>query len=347
MPVKTRIPHDLLNKIEADLQSQSKKKSIGLNQWSKILKLSDKTLYRQFEKPVKTRYPEQIPYEQLEKIACFKVASLDKKGTCLSTKDIVNELKRKGELPQNFNFTRGTIDRLLRKYDLDIAYVNQSSPAIHLVSYFPNQVHEVDSTVAPTYYLNNFGRVAWDPFAEARKRPKSKSPYRLILYSGWDHCSSALYGKYFLAHGENSVDLFHFLYEFWSRKKDSALPFYGFPTQYLYTDQGGIFKSKSIVTLMERLQKICGFVHKKHMPGEPRATGGVESSFNTLKSFEKKLRFRVQHGEHPTLEDLNSWLYEFLVDINNDKARAGAARVVHRFGPKKSRPPCSRRLRTF
>lgn len=299
------------------------KKPVVIRHWAKILGVSKQTLYRYFERKIKIKqnYPEQIPFDYLQRISSLKLTSLDKKGNTLSTQDVIDELKRQGQLPQDFNPSRSTIDRLLRKYGLDIQSLIQPSPAVHLVTHWPNQVHEIDSTVAPTYYLNNFGRIAWDPFAGARKKPRSKNQHKLILYSAWDHFSGTLYAKYFLAQAENSVDLFHFLYEFWSRKKDRALPFYGFPFQFLYTDQGSIWKAKSITSLMNRLSKIVGFYHKKHEPGKPRATGGVESSFNTLKRFEKKLRVRIKMGQHPTLIELNDWLYEFLVDLNNDKKR--------------------------
>lgn len=319
MANKINLSLDVLLKIEQDLQHS--KKSQVIQEWAKTLEVSEKTLYRYFERRQKSQYPIKVPYDWLKKISSMKLMTLDKKGCCLSTEDAISELQRHRVLPQEFSFHRSTIDRLLRKYKLDIESLLQPSPAVHMVSYWPNQVHEVDATVAPTYYLNNFGRVAWDPFTQARHTTRRRSEYKLILYSGWDHFSSTLYAKYFLAKGENSTDLFHFLYEYWSRKKDTALPFFGFPLQYLYTDQGGIWKSKSISTLMERLGKIIGFQHKKHIPGVPRATGGAESSFNTLKRFEKQLRSRIKIGKKPTINELNGWLYEFLVDLNNDKKR--------------------------
>ncbi len=310
------LPDEIILKIEEELVHFSKKDVF--EKWSKRLKISKQTLYRYFREGRKKHYPETVPKELIKKIASVKFMTLDKKGGTLSTEDTIEELKRKGELPISFNTNRSTIDRLMRKYELDISSLTKPSPSKHLVTYFPNQMHEVDATVAPTTYLDNFGKVAWDPFAQARKKPP-KDRMKLILYSGWDHFSGCLYAKYYIAKGENSVDLFHFLYEFWTAKKDNALPFYGFPFQLLYTDQGGMFKAKSTKSLLKRLEKIVGFKHKKHYPGAARATGGVEASFKTLKRFEKKLRVRIRSGEQPTLKQLNEWLYEFLTDINNDK----------------------------
>jgi hypothetical protein len=312
--MKEKIPTDIERRIEMDFILGDKSRVISY--WADKLKISARILYRYFERKVKSHYPQRVSTEDVTKVAALKFLTLDKKGDSLSTSDTVDELKRIGHL-QDFDFSRGTLDRLMSKHRLNIPALTQPSPAIHLVSYFPNQVHEVDATVAPTYYLNSFGRVTWDPFAQARHR-RPKSDFKLILYSGWDHFSGALYAKYFLALAENSVDLFSFLYEFWSQKKDNALPFYGFPNQYLYTDQGSIWKSKAIDSLMTRLQKIIGCKHQMHMPGEPRATGGAESSFRSLKRFEKKLRIRIRQGQKPNLEELNLWLYEFLVDFNND-----------------------------
>jgi len=313
MPPKKSISTEILQRIEQDLQWQ--KKSRVMRRWAKELGISQPTLYRQFERKQKSHYSEQVPDDWLKKIGSFKLLSLDKKGCCLSTADAIAELQRKGELPQDFPFHRSSIDRLLRKYRYDIQSLTQSAPAVHLVTYWPNQVHEIDATVAPTYYLTNFGRVVWDPFVQCRHTRRGME-YKLILYSGWDHYSGCLYAKYYIAPAENSADLFRFLYEFWSKKKDTALPFCGFPLQYAYTDQGGIWKSKSMSALFERLHKICGFTHLKHLPGEPRATGGVESNFNTLKRFEKKLRIRIT-TQKPDVEKLNEWLYDFLVDLNN------------------------------
>lgn len=312
---KNPISIDLERKIEMELATD--KKSQVIARWAETLKISPRTLYRHFEKKVKTHYPQKVANDDLMKIAAIKFSTLDKKGDSLSTTDTIDELKRLGVLT-DFNFVRSTIDRQMKKQRLNITSLTQPSPAIHLVSYFPNQVHEIDATVAPTYYLDNLNRIAWDPFAQARHRRKATTDYKLILYSGWDHFSGTLYARYFLALAENSPDLFQFLYDFWSKKKDSALPFHGFPTQYLYTDQGGIWKSRPIESLMTRLQKIVGCKHQKHLPGEPRATGGVEASMRTLKRFEKKLRIRIKSGQKPNLEELNKWLYEFLVDLNNN-----------------------------
>lgn len=303
--------------IEIELTT-AKNKSAVYARWAQILGCSARTVYRHFEKKVKSHYPQKITQEDLMKIAAVKFSTLDKKGDSLSTQDAVEELKRMGVL-NNFDFSRSSIDRRLRAGQIDIPSLIQPPPAIHLVSYFPNQVHEVDATVAPTYYLDSFGRVCWDPFTQMRHRRRPTTDFKLILYAGWDHFSSCLYGKYFLASAENSPDLFQFLHEFWSPKKDSALPFHGFPTQYCYTDQGSIWKSRPIQALMEKLEKIIGFQHKKHLPGEPRATGGVESSMRTLKRFEKKLRIRIRQGQKPNLSELNQWLYEFLVDLNNSQ----------------------------
>jgi len=314
MASKNKIPGDILRQMELEIRERTK--SHVVRDWAKKLGVSEQTLHRYFTDRTKP-HPELVATDDVKKISAIKMMTLDKKDGCLSTGDAIDELKRLGELPQDFKYTRGTIDRLMRKYECDIDSITQESPAVHMVTYWPNQVHEVDATVAPTYYLNNFGRVAWDPFTEARHARPRRRDLKLILYSGWDHFSSCLYARYFIAAAENSVDLFHFLYEFWSRKQDSALPFHGFPSQYLYTDQGGIWKSRSIISLMSRLGKIVGFQHKRHMPGAPRATGGAESSFNTLGRFEKKLRVRIKKGEHPTLDKLNEWLYEFLVDVNN------------------------------
>ena len=306
---------ELYRKIEEEL-SFLKKKEV-FERWSKLLNLSKQTLYREFRER-HSKYPETIPIEVLKKIASVRLETLDKKGDRLSTEDTIEELKRIGELPISFKADRSTIDRLMRKYKIDINSVTKPSPWKHLVSYFPNQVQEIDATVAPTTYLDNFGKVAWDPFTKARKKiPRDRQ--KLILYSGWDHFSGCLYARYYIGKGENSVDLFHFLYEYWNQKKDNALPFYGFPFQMIYSDQGGMWKSKSIRSLFEKLEQIVGFKHKKHRPGEPRATGGVEVSFRTLKRFEKKLRLRIKRGEQPNIVQLNEWLYEFLVDINNDR----------------------------
>jgi len=310
-----RIELELFKRIESDMHVKKKREVI--REWARKLSVSEKTLYRLFR--TRTRQStEEVDYETIKKIASAKLMTLDKKGKVLSTQDVIDELKRIGALPHDFKYHRSTIDRLLRKYHLDIPSLTREAPAVHLVSYFPNQVHEIDSTVAQTYYLDHFGRVVWDPFLKMRKGRRGNPQLKLILYSGWDHFSCCLYARYFLAPSENSADLFQFLYEFWQKKKDSALPFYGFPLQYIYTDQSGIFKSKSIKNLFEKLSKIVGFEHKMHEPGNPRATGGVESSMKTLARFEKKLNFRIRQGEHPTLEELNQWLYEFLVDLNND-----------------------------
>jgi len=309
------LPEKVFLSIEEELAHFPKKDVLAM--WSEKLQISKQTLYREF-KQRHSKFSESVDKETIGKIAAAKFETLDKKNDRLSTRDTINELKRIGAVPFGFKADRSTVDRLMRKYGLDIPSLTKKSPSRHLRSFFPNQVHEVDATVSPTTYMDNFGKVAWDPFAKARKKiPKERQ--KLILYSGWDHFSGCLYARYYIAKGENSVDLFHFLYEYWSPKKDNGLPFYGFPFQLLYTDQGGIWKSKSTKSLMEKLEKIVGFQHKRHMPGQARATGGVEASMKTLKKFEKRLRFRIKKGMHPNLANLNEWLYEFLVDINNDK----------------------------
>lgn len=201
-----------------------------------------------------------------------------------------------------------TFNRNLRKLGISRRQ-NQKDlkPYVSWEASAPNNLHQLDSTVAQQFYLDDDGAIKFESARDHNKnKPGNKKP-RLTLLSLVDDYSRCIYARFML--NNNLLSWMNFLNFAWQRKPDEAgFPFCGLP-KILYSDNDSVIKAGRFKAAMKKL----GVEPISHMPGNPRAKGKVESSFRTLQEFEKITQVR----KWKSLEEANADLFDFLYFLNN------------------------------
>lgn len=191
-----------------------------------------------------------------------------------------------------------------------------SEPDCILTTDYPNQVHHVDTSICVIWRLGekeNYKMTSGssdeliyrnkpDRMVKALKLGK-----RLIRYVLVDHCSAAIYFRYYEGGGENAADMFNFLYHAWMFKP--WMPLHGAP-EVLFSDAGSGLNNKLLQNALQRLD-----IQWKHgLPGNKDANGAAEAGQNVVElKFESLLRFQ----EVPSLEALNARAEEVCAWLNN------------------------------
>jgi len=173
----------------------------------------------------------------------------------------------------------------------------------------PNILHQMDSTVAQQFYLDDDGSIGYEPeMLHNKNKPGNKKP-RLTLLGLVDDYSRCRFARFVLSN--NTFAWMNFLYEAWRPKADrNGFPFYGMPTL-IYTDNDATVKSARFVAAMEKLN----IKNPRHAIGNSRAKGKVEVGFKILQEFEKITLFKKWRS----LEEANADLDDFLYAINGRK----------------------------
>jgi len=261
---------------------------------------------------------------ELERIADLQQKSKRRnKRIIMPTEVAVDILRRSGEIGAEASLA--TIRRHLRRRGLSRAQMeaawttdDHQTPTFHtqLKSKYPNHLHQFDITPCVQYYFGPKGLKQRDlnlqlygtKMAEYRKVKR-----HLLRYVLMDHCSGALYVRYFNASGERAADVIRFLWEAW-RGQESDLeryPFRGAP-EILYLDKGAANLAGYTQTLMDNL----GIKMIPHKPGNPRAKGGVEG---TMIFWEGQFESRLALKSAPDLETLNAWALDYCIYLNATK----------------------------
>lgn len=173
----------------------------------------------------------------------------------------------------------------------------------------PNYLHQLDSTVAQQFFLDDDGAIGVESGRDHNKnKPGNKKP-RLTLLSLVDDFSRCVYARFML--NNNLLSWMNFLNYAWQRKEDdSGFPFCGLPKM-LYSDNDSVVKAGRFVNAMEKL----GVKIIKHEVGNPRAKGKVENSMKLLQEFEKITQVR----KWTSLEEANRDLFDYLYYVNGRK----------------------------
>ncbi len=180
-------------------------------------------------------------------------------------------------------------------------------PYVSFEAKYPNQLHQIDSTAAQQFYLDDDGTIGYEgPHQRYKNKPGNKKP-RITLLALRDDYSRVLYARFYL--GNHTYAWMDFLYHAWRAKDDiPGFPFRGMP-HFIYTDNDSVVKSKKFTNAMRILDvKII-----KHEVGNSRAKGKVENSFKFLQEFEKNTKF----GKWKSLEQANADLVDYLYYVNN------------------------------
>lgn len=272
--------------------------------------VSKATVYRKLQaldgrKP-QTRVSEQERTWAME-VAGLVKTTMNQKGIAVSTGMAIRELERMGKLAPGA-LRRQRADELLRALGVTRKKMRQPRPCVRMTAAGPNAAHQVDFTVASAFYLENM----WIGLEDEYKKVKRADRTKLLIGSCKDMYSRCMFAKAYPAKGESAELAVRFLFDAWSEKPDLGFPFQGVPW-HTYTDQGPGMKAGPVQTLLDKL-----FVDwTGHAAGNSRATGQVERTFLDTARFEALMRARLACGHRVSVEEFNSWLFEFCVDSNS------------------------------
>lgn len=204
-----------------------------------------------------------------------------------------------------------TISRVMRRHGMHPAQLAAPAPHMPMRYPYPNHTWEIDASVCVVFYLDDGGARLMDEAVFYKNKPenlKRIESQRVIRYVMWDGHSGAVLVRYYLGAetSENLIDFFIWCTQ--QRFHDGAgMPVFGVP--FTLKDDAG---SSNRGYLFESFLQALEVRHITHMPGNPRATGGVEGSQNLVETkFESKLTFCVTDN----LDELNAralkWMHGF------------------------------------
>lgn len=208
-----------------------------------------------------------------------------------------------GEIsPSSFN-------RVLRNMGLSRRQAKKDiNPYISWEAPYPNALHQLDSTVAQQFYLDDDGSIGYEPPEQRYKnKPGNRKP-RITMLALRDDYSRSIFARFFL--GNHTFAWMEFLYQAWSVKLEdpAGFPFHGLP-KFLYSDNDTVIKSKKFRRAMDRLNvKLMS-----HEVGNSRAKGKIEVAFKLLQEFEKVSKIH----KWQTLDQANADLFDYLYYVNN------------------------------
>jgi len=312
-----KIPAEILKEIsEADKEDKRMLLQLVVQNYS----VCKATVYRQLQK-FENRKKELKVDEEEEKnvieIMGLKVKSRGKKHQRISTQMAITEAQKRGSIPVA-RYNRARIDEVAMVLGLDERHMRMPRPCVRLTTPGPNTWAQADFTVAQCFYLKNMRVYFRDIFS--KKEPKKK----IILGTYVDMYSGCKFWYAYEAMGESAHLATDFLYRAFG-KKDATFPMHGLPW-HIYCDQGSPFKSNYFRNLLKQLDIDLHL----HMPGNARATGMAEKSFQQVQRFEAMLKTRMHPKDWPSVEDFNRWLFEYAVDENNKEVGRSAKGIEHK-----------------
>ncbi len=205
------------------------------------------------------------------------------------------------------NINPGTYNRILRKKRL-----SRRENKINLQPFrrweaeYPNQLHQIDSTVAQQFYLDDDGSVGYESPSQRYKNKAGNRKPRLVLIQVIDDHSRVKYARFTL--GNHYLAWMEALYNFWIKKSVNYFPAYGL-CKILYSDNDSVIKSKRFTKAMEKL----GVKIQTHEVGNSQAKGKVENGFRVLQEFEKVTKIK----KWSSLDEANEALFDFLIWYNS------------------------------
>lgn len=172
---------------------------------------------------------------------------------------------------------------------------------------YPNQLHQIDTTVAEQFYLDNSGAFQYDPLYYKNKR-EGKRP-RLHIFSLVDDYSRVHFAMFML--GNNAGAWIDCIIEAWRKKDDLGWPFYG-PPEIIYSDNDSVIKSNMFRAAMKSIGQGMGLKEgiqiKSHEVGNSQGKGKVENPFRVLAEFQKVTKIE----KFKSVEEANHALWDFL-----------------------------------
>lgn len=227
-------------------------------------------------------------------------------------------LKRNG---YDINIKTNRMREILKDSKIDADRLKKDNHNIRLRSEYPNQVHQVDPSVALIYFApeseGSKMKIIEDSeyyknkdfFNDAKdKKGKKIRRKKCLRYVLTDHYSGSISLRYYAAYGETAEYLYDFLLYAWNKKEREDYAFHGVP-EILLWDKGSANTSKAVANALRSL-KVKTIAHST---GNSRAKGQVENANNLIETHFECL-FRLEGIS--SIEELNNAAERFCVEYN-------------------------------
>jgi transposase InsO family protein len=170
----------------------------------------------------------------------------------------------------------------------------------------PNQVFQIDATLAEQFYLDDDGSIDWEGRASCNKNRAGNRKTRLYIIGIIDDHSRCVYAEFVTSVTTN--DWLRFEFNAFRRKADPRFIFHGLP-RILYMDNDSVAKNEKFL----RAHEILGIKIIKHKPtkktdtfSNARSKGKIERFFLYLAQKQRVTKF----GKFQSLEEANRWLLD-------------------------------------
>lgn len=227
--------------------------------------------------------------------------------------------------------TLETFQRYLREQGLGKAQRRKTRRAHRrFEAEFPGQMYQIDCTALKVRWQDEKTRRVLKIEGIDKNHPQmDTSKLRVWQIMLVDDHSRRRFLRYVATTAISSLDMVRFECE--------AFTQLGVPLE-LYTDNGSEFKGYHIRAeriLNSLLETEGGYVHKRHAPNNPQATGKVESSHKWAEKADRFVGLAVSEGQTVNIDDLNKFADEICEHYNHRIHRATGEKPINRWHGKR------------
>lgn len=224
-------------------------------------------------------------------------------------KEAARLLAQTGQLETNVTYS--TLCRELRRHGMSKGDMRRAKPHRPRAVAHPNAEWQLDFTACHQWYRDEGGEMREREVATALHKNKPQE-FRKIRRHYWqvtitDRYSGATFFRFEYLAGETAEAGLECLIQAMQPKGHPAFTFHGIPDSIL-TDNGPFAKSQ----MVKKFCRAFGIALKTHLPGNPRAKGGVESTHNITEQFNARLKLQPPRSD----EEFNRYAFEFCVELN-------------------------------
>lgn len=296
---------EFVRAIQAELmQARHGEKAAIVLKYSRILGVSEKTLYRKLQgtsgagrKTRSDKGSSRMDEKTLKVMSAMMYNSV--RGNGKQTMDIPTAKQIMTSQGYDVPVSDSRLSVLLKENCLDVQTLKQPSPCIRMRSLHPNHVHQVDPSLCLLYYAPDGTQHMIRDEEAYKNKPfmEGKEKLKLWRYVLVDHTSGTIIHRYYNVAGENQLTLWEFLLYAWGKKDNMS--FHGLP-EILIWDKGSANTSRSIANACRSLRVKT----IPHATENPRAKGAVENANNLVeKLFESRLKLQPVGS----VEELNEY----------------------------------------
>lgn len=305
--------------------ADSKERKAIIEEYARITGRSISFCYKELKKSGydsgrtarKDRGKSNINADMIKTVASLVKAGIRENGKKTMPVNVALDILKRNGLDVGVGESR--LRELLREYKVDGENLKKETHHGRMRSEYPNQVHEVDPSVALIYFAPDSAKSKIiedseyyknkDFFHDGKdKKGRQIKRKKCLRYVLTDHYSGSICVRYYSAYGETAEYLYDFLLYAWGRKEREDYAFHGVPETLLW-DKGSANISKSVSNALKSL----GVRSITHSAGNPRAKGQVENANNLIETHLECL-FRIEGVSG--IEEMNEAAERFCIEYN-------------------------------